>query len=189
MGAGSMSGKPRYPYWIVESALAQTFGIEPQQQKGAFRARITHLRRLGLGPEGPGKGQAIAYSREDIDRWLIALELEHFGIDPTQVVDLFARLGIVIKHYSKEARASKQPNDDIIMFVEFGPFGSPPQIGISKVGDRQRMDKWLLRSERDGVALRVAFFGISARLRSIDKLMDHYDEFAIRNAAKSPKRG
>jgi hypothetical protein len=68
-------------YSQVEEALANAFSILPEAM-GAFRGRINHLRRLGLVPSSPGKGQRISYDREHIYKWAIGLELAEFGVDP-----------------------------------------------------------------------------------------------------------
>jgi hypothetical protein len=41
--------------------------------------------RLKIVPASPGKGRRIAYRREDIFRWAVALEFAQFGIDPTEI--------------------------------------------------------------------------------------------------------
>ena len=56
-----------------------------ERKKGAFRARLIHFQRLKIVPISPGKGRRIAYRREDIFRWAIALEFAEFGMDPTEI--------------------------------------------------------------------------------------------------------
>ena len=67
-------------------------GIRPPSVAGSA-AVIQHLRRLGLTPEGPGKGKTIAYDGEDVDKWLLALELAHFQIDPVMAMSHGSRKG------------------------------------------------------------------------------------------------
>ena len=50
-----MAGKKRerleiatYSYAVVETSLANIFGVDPDIQRGAFRARLKHFQRLGL---------------------------------------------------------------------------------------------------------------------------------------------
>lgn len=61
-------------------------GVEVQ--RGAFRGRLKHLKRLGI-PLGsrPGQGKKIIYSYEQIYQWAFCLEMEQFGIDPLQISD------------------------------------------------------------------------------------------------------
>lgn len=71
-----------YRYKHLELALANVFDVT-MAGLAAFRARIRHLRNLGV-PTGqnPGKGTAITYTRDDAILLLIALEVELFGLPP-----------------------------------------------------------------------------------------------------------
>jgi hypothetical protein len=66
----------------VEAALAQVMNVKPQDL-GAFRARLRHLRNIGL-PRLPkiGSGKAIDYSTRHALEMLLALELEDAGQTP-----------------------------------------------------------------------------------------------------------
>ena len=75
-------GPGTYRYKHLELALAQVFKVE-MKDLPAFRARIRHLRNLGVPPVGkPGSGQTVTYTRADAIRLLIALESELFGLPP-----------------------------------------------------------------------------------------------------------
>jgi hypothetical protein len=73
-----------FGYAVVEQAL-MTVHRFVERKRGAFRARLIHFQRLKIVPAAPGKGRRIAYRREDIFRWAIALEFAEFGIDPTEI--------------------------------------------------------------------------------------------------------
>ena len=73
-----------FRYAVVEQALMAVHGFV-EHKKGAFRARLIHFQRLKIVPASPGKGRRIAYRREDIFRWAIALEFAEFGLDPTEI--------------------------------------------------------------------------------------------------------
>ena len=73
-----------FGYAVVEKALMAVHGFV-EQKRGAFRARLIHFQRLKVVPAAPGKGRRIAYRREDIFRWAVALEFAEFGIDPTEI--------------------------------------------------------------------------------------------------------
>ena len=73
-----------FRYAVVEHALMAVHGFV-EQKKGAFRARLIHFQRLKIVPASPGKGRRIAYRREDIFRWAIALEFAEFGMAPTEL--------------------------------------------------------------------------------------------------------
>jgi hypothetical protein len=69
-------------YKHVEAALVDAAGVEPQAID-AFRARLRHLRNIGL-PELPasGSGTHITYSRRQALEILIAIQLENIGHKP-----------------------------------------------------------------------------------------------------------
>jgi hypothetical protein len=73
-----------FGYAVVEQALMAVHRFV-ERKRGAFRARLIHFQRLKIVPAAPGKGRRIAYRREDIFRWAIALEFAEFGIDPTEI--------------------------------------------------------------------------------------------------------
>jgi hypothetical protein len=73
-----------FRYAVVEQALMAVHGFV-EHNKGAFRARLVHFQRLKIVPAAPGKGHRIAYRREDIYRWAVALEFAQFGMDPTEI--------------------------------------------------------------------------------------------------------
>lgn len=73
-----------FGYAVVEQALMAVHGFV-EQRRGAFRARLVHFQRLKIVPASPGKGRRIAYRREYIYRWAVALEFAEFGIDPSEI--------------------------------------------------------------------------------------------------------
>jgi hypothetical protein len=83
-----MSG---FSYAVVETALAKVFGADAMAQKGAFRGRLQHLRRLGLPSGGVGRGKTITYTKANIYELGFCLECEELGIIPTLAVNLLER--------------------------------------------------------------------------------------------------
>jgi hypothetical protein len=85
-GEAAIVKKPEttFRYAVVEQALMAVHGFV-EQKRGAFRARLIHFQRLKIVPASPGKGRRIAYRREDIFRWAIALEFAEFGLDPVEI--------------------------------------------------------------------------------------------------------
>ena len=74
--------EPTYAYKHLELALAGVFGV-PMKDLPAFRARLRHLRNLGVPAIGaPGSGQKVRYGRDDAIQVLIALEAELLGLPP-----------------------------------------------------------------------------------------------------------
>lgn len=73
-------------YAQAEAILAHLHGADAEVQKGAFRGRLKHLKRLGI-PLGsnPGRGQKIQYSIEHLCQWAFCLELEQMGLDPSLI--------------------------------------------------------------------------------------------------------
>jgi hypothetical protein len=71
-----------YRYKHVELALAENFGVQPEDMP-AFRARMVHLRKLGVPKtERPGSGRQIVYERSHAMQILLALEFEFLGFSP-----------------------------------------------------------------------------------------------------------
>jgi hypothetical protein len=75
-------------YANVEDTLALIHGIK-SKDRGAFRARIKHIQRIGIVPSSPGKGRKIDYAIEDIFKWAFCLQLIEFSIDPILVKELY----------------------------------------------------------------------------------------------------
>jgi hypothetical protein len=72
-------------YKHIESALADVMSITSKDM-GAFRARLRHLRNIGVPPlPNPGSGRRINYSRRRALELLIALQLEGLGQAPKNV--------------------------------------------------------------------------------------------------------
>src|SRR3954468_19291233 len=75
-----------FTYAQVEATLARLFDADPEVQRKTFRARIVHLRRVGI-PLGfsPGRGKRIAYELEQVYQLGLCLELEEMGLDPSLI--------------------------------------------------------------------------------------------------------
>ena len=175
-----------YSYAVVEKALAEVFGADAVAQKGPFRGRIKHLQRLGLPAGGPGRGQKISYSYAQICDWLIALELEEFGIDPTLAVRMVTgRTGPdqpegAWKSYLPNVieKARQSSDSDVLLLVE------PYFMSASWRGDRRfdpasfrhltlagaGLDEFrhLLAGWGAGIQQRACVFNLSERLRLLD---------------------
>jgi hypothetical protein len=109
-----------YGYAKVETALARVFGADAASQKGAFRGRIIHLRRLGLPEGGPGRGKTIAYTDEQVYQWLIALLLEEFGIDPALAVKMIkTRWDNFLAQLVRDASHPGPPDIALLVHVRF----------------------------------------------------------------------
>src|SRR6202035_3179042 len=70
-----------FTYAQVQRALAAVHHI-PADNMGWFRGRITNLQKLGMVPDSPGKGRRVAYRREHVFVWAMALEFSKWGWDP-----------------------------------------------------------------------------------------------------------
>jgi hypothetical protein len=162
-----------YSYAHVEAALAATFGVDVTGKVGWLRGRIQHLRRLGLTPPGPGKGATIRYRLDDVDRWLLALELEHFRIDPTGAVaavkNNWSGPGM-LRDLVAKARASKDDKSDVLITVDFGPLSRAPVIGHTTLKAIGAFGAYLAgpRPPTFGVVCRASIFNLSARVRALD---------------------
>jgi hypothetical protein len=129
----------RFGYAVVEHALMAVHGFV-EQKRGAFRARLTHFQRLKIVPVAPGKGRRIAYRREDIFRWAIALEFAEFGIDPTEIKKM---LDMNWRHIAHVVLHAKGGRDQYLFF-------HPRLLGrLSREGERET-------SKRPGAPYSVA---------------------------------
>jgi hypothetical protein len=81
----------RFSYAEVEGALAGAFGVSPDVQERAFRARLKHFQRLGLPRVRPGKGSRLDYSFEDACKWALTLMASEIGIEPVAMVKVIGR--------------------------------------------------------------------------------------------------
>ena len=80
----------------------------------------------------PGGGRRIAYRREDIFRWAVALEFAEFGIDPTEIKKLLDLNWPQISHVVLEA---KDGPDKYLCF-------HPNLLGrLSREGEREASGK------------------------------------------------
>lgn len=73
-----------YSYGAVEAALAALHQID-EERIGAFRARLKHLKNLGIPMvQKVGSGSRVQYSRDHVWQVAVALELEACGIGPNE---------------------------------------------------------------------------------------------------------
>jgi len=86
-----------FTYAQVEAALARLFNADPEVQRKTFRARIVHLRRVGI-PLGfsPGRGKRIAYELEQVYQLGLCLELEEMGLDPSLISRLMVKFWAIM---------------------------------------------------------------------------------------------
>ncbi len=74
----------RFRYAAVEAALASMFFIDPSSM-GAFRGRITNLRRFNITPIPSKKGAPVEYAFSDVAVLAYSLSLFEYGLDPSSV--------------------------------------------------------------------------------------------------------
>ena len=71
-------------YKHLEAALAEVLSVRLEQM-GAFRARLRHLRNIGLPlTQRPGKGSHITYSGDNALEMLLTLQLQDLGHPPSR---------------------------------------------------------------------------------------------------------
>lgn len=175
-----------YSYTAVETALAKVFGADAAAQKGAFRGRIKHLQRLGLPADGPGKGRKIAYTDAQVCAWLIALELEEFGIDPALAVQMIkdAWKNYLVKLISKATDEhvilmvrprfmSAAWGVDCVLFSHFIIGETMDVYDANGIFLRHEADLMSILSEK---GVRVCAFNLSERLRSLDAALKAVQE-------------
>jgi hypothetical protein len=176
-----------YSFATVEHALLHVFAM-PATQRIALRSRISHLVRLGLVAERPGKGQHIKYHEDGvITQWYFALNLAHLRIDPELAVriikanwgdrpggkrdDLDAAMprgDITLAELIPAAREADRLADHIIVVVDF----SGPLTGIPSLSYQRDSDLDLIRQPSvDAHRGLFAVFDLSARLQEFSKAL------------------
>jgi hypothetical protein len=177
-----------YGYAAVERALGEVFAIDARGQRGWLRGRLTNFRRLGLTPEGPGKGKTIDYTLEDVDRWMIGMELGHLRLDPAVIVELidrtwsrptggldafaaFDRGEAALRDLITVARAGTRP--DVMVTVRFDAMSRPPVIvGYTTSAGMEGFVTWLSDARWPNVApRRASIFNLSDRVRRLDQAL------------------
>lgn len=107
--------QPAYQYKHLELALANLFHVS-MAELPAFRARLRHLRNLGVPTnEKPGSGKAITYSRDNAIQLLIALEAELLGLPP-KFAAAFSRTAM--RDLAKKADRAAKSGERLILSVE-----------------------------------------------------------------------
>src|SRR6516164_1171521 len=172
---------------VVEHALLQVLAM-PATQRVALRSRISHLIRLGLVAERPGKGQHIKYHEDGvITQWYIALILAHLRIDPELAVriikanwgdlpnrkrddlDAAIRRGdITLTELIPAAREADRLADHIIVVVDFsGPLTGIPSLSYARASDLELIRQRSVDAHRGLFAI----FDLSARLQEFRKAL------------------
>jgi hypothetical protein len=105
-----------FGYARVESILAKVFDAE-DAQRGAFRGRLKHFRKLGIPAENPGKGSRLQYSASDLYQLLVALELSEFNIDPNLIVKIVQDHWKGKKGFYAAIQNAERSNEDCLAFL------------------------------------------------------------------------
>jgi hypothetical protein len=174
-----------FSYAEIETALANCFGIDAAGQKGWLRARIQNLRRLGLVAASPGKGSTIDYSRDDADKWMVALELMHASIPPAKIVELIPKLWTprpprrrevpiaeyeTLKFQLARARQAIEDKDHVILLVVFGQLTDDFGIGFTEAD--KAVGLLVRRNKSDPNPRRVTAVDLTALARAFDAALD-----------------
>jgi hypothetical protein len=109
-------------YRQFEEALVQMFSIR-EASLGAFRARLRHLRKLGI-PNIPkrGSGNIVIYRVEDLFTTFVALALQTLGSTPT----ISAMIANAAARWLRRLAFEKE---DIFLVVMNLPDPTPENIG------------------------------------------------------------
>jgi hypothetical protein len=74
-----------FPYARVEAALTTAYGVRARDL-GAFRARLTFWQKGRVLGISPGKGKALRYTPDLMNRLIFSIELAECGATPAMVV-------------------------------------------------------------------------------------------------------
>jgi hypothetical protein len=132
-----------FTYAQAETILARLHDVNSEHQIGAFRARLKHLKRLGIPLRShPGRGAKIGYTREHLYQWSFCLECAQFGFDPTWTVQwLRAQWSKVIYPVFLIAERHLHPageGDDLLLSID--PRMMTYAWGIDRAGKRVFMN-------------------------------------------------
>jgi hypothetical protein len=111
-----------FSYAEAETILAVLHNVDRERQIGAFRARLKHLKKLGI-PKGvrPGRGKRVLYSRNHLFQWVFCLECSQFAIDPTWMVDAIDKHWDAIYRYVFVRAETHDLSGDDDVFMCFSP--------------------------------------------------------------------
>ena len=132
-----------FHYQHAEESLAQFYEVRDRDRK-AFRARIRHLRNLGIPPiRKPGRGFQISYTTAQLHELFLALEMTDMGISPTHIQAFMERHRSRIERWCSNALADKTQSYHLAVLTSM--FGG--QVGerridriIAKPWDRLQTD-------------------------------------------------
>jgi hypothetical protein len=145
-----------FQYGQTEAALADLMGQNTKEARKAFRARLRHMRNIGV-PCIPkiGSGRRIAYTKAMILEMLLTLRLERAGFPP-RVAALAAPKISELSTYANEG-------EDAYVFV-----GTPEEGGFLHYA---KGDKALLRMAKS-VPNPTILLKLSELLRELDKALE-----------------
>jgi hypothetical protein len=179
-----------FAYAAVEQALMAVHGFV-KHRRGAFRARLIHFQRLKIVPVSPGKGRRIAYRREDIFRWAIALEFAEFGIDPSEIKK------ILDANWSRIAPVVLESTDGPDKYLFFHPSllgrlsrederetsirpGAPYSITCATISDLAELDKEAktdqARASLDRFRARYGMINLSRLRRQVEANLVNFSQ-------------
>lgn len=76
----------------IEEALATAFEIQPER-RGAFRAQLQYLRRLGIpSVDNPGTGYRVEYKIQHVVQLIVALSLQTAGFEPMKAAETLRKI-------------------------------------------------------------------------------------------------
>jgi hypothetical protein len=119
---GQKGGFAMYTYAQVESALAKVHQVDDGAIT-AFRGRINNLKRLGVVPTSGGRGKKISYNVFDVLALAFCLQLFEYGIDPSTISKLSARIGPEV---IRAAKIGENSSEDV--YIAFFPSFLTAQI-------------------------------------------------------------
>ena len=101
------------------------------EEMGAFRARLRHLKDSGV-PDVPkvGKGKQNWYTRDDAVRMYVALKMMQYGITPKAAAFLINDLGNSLHHPAVSAMGAGPvgPLGEDVFYIIGYPAGDQPYV-------------------------------------------------------------
>jgi hypothetical protein len=171
---------PTLGYEDVERVLADLFAVKPRDREGWFRGKLIYLRRNGLTPPS-GRGRVIAYDREWITKWFLALLLTlRLDRDPAKVIQFLMaewsrrvspsavdRGEGTLREIAARARESKHRDDHVILTIDHDLSGA---LTVRYMTGIRAMEAFGYSLAEDGRLVMV--FDLTVALRRLDDAID-----------------
>lgn len=151
-------------YKHVEAALVRYFEI-PEQQIGAFKARLQYLRKIGIPDlRKVGKGTQLTYSREQAIEMMLALQVSQLGASPKW----FAATKLVQPDLLEKISAHPKQGDAYSIIVPSRLLSAEKdgsQVSVLTMTGKENLSRWISQA----TILSYSVINLSQAIRELDQ--------------------